>query len=260
MKIFAVSDIHSFFTIFHDELKKKGFEENNPNHLLIICGDCFDRGRETVELLEYLNKLDNKVIVKGNHESLIEEVWRRGGCRGHDLNNGTMTTIQDVFYKYSNIEPYEPIKVSEKILKPFIDKMVPYFETRNYVFVHGWIPMKYDTSKPFAEYSDPTLFDENWRDGDWEQAAWFNGIKQANSGIIIPDKTIVCGHWHCSWGWHLKSIKTDHWISQFDDNARWDPYVADGIIAIDRCTAHTNECNVLVLEDELLDESICTNS
>ena len=41
-------------------------------------------------------------------------------------------------------------------------------------------------------------------------------------------------------------------ISEFDDNVVWDPYYNEGIIAIDRCTVHTGEVNVLVLEDELL--------
>ncbi len=140
MKLFCVSDLHSFFTPFKKALDEKGFEPNNPDHLLVVCGDIFDRGRESVEMLKYLDSLTNVVLVRGNHEDLLEEVWRRGYCLSHDHSNGTMRTVHDIFFKNSNIEPYEPVRVSEKVLRPFLDKMVNYFETKNYIFVHGWIP------------------------------------------------------------------------------------------------------------------------
>lgn len=249
MKIFAVSDIHSFFTPLKEALDEKGFEANNPEHLLVVCGDVFDRGHESKQVYKYMNSLTNVVLVKGNHESLMEEVFARGYCRRHDINNGTLNTIVDLC---GDSDVY-PVDEAEKILTPFFSKFVDYFETKNYIFVHGWIPMKYDATKEFADYGEPTLFDPNWREGDWEMARWFNGIKKAHNGIIVPGKTIVCGHWHCSYGHMLKSIKTDRWISEFEKDATWEPYIAEGIIAIDRCTAHTNEVNVLVLEDELLE-------
>jgi hypothetical protein len=53
----------------------------------------------------------------------------------------------------------------------------------------------------------------------------------------------------------LDSIKTENWITEFGYDAIWEPYIAEGIIAIDRCTAHTGKVNVVVLEDELLDKA-----
>jgi hypothetical protein len=53
----------------------------------------------------------------------------------------------------------------------------------------------------------------------------------------------------------MESLKTDSWITEFEDDAIWEPYYAEGIIAIDRCTAYTGEVNVIVLEDELLGTS-----
>jgi predicted phosphodiesterase len=253
MKIFAVSDIHSFFTPLKKALDEKGFEPNNPNHMLVCCGDCFDRGPESKEVLNFLSSLTNVVLVKGNHEVLMEKIWQRGYCRQHDLSNGTLRTIEDLCYTEANKELHDAIKLSEELLKPFFAKMVDYFETKNFVFVHGWIPMKYDITKEYAEYGEPTLFDENWREGDWEMARWFNGIRKARNGIIVPGKTTVCGHWHCSYGHMMESISTDNWITEFEDDAIWEPYRAEGIIAIDRCTAHTGEVNVIILEDDLLD-------
>jgi hypothetical protein len=43
-------------------------------------------------------------------------------------------------------------------------------------------------------------------------------------------------------------------ISEFEDDAIWEPFIHDNIIGIDRCTAYTGEVNVLVLEDEFLED------
>lgn len=42
-KYFVASDIHSFYTPFIKELNKTGFDLNNEEHILIICGDLFDK-------------------------------------------------------------------------------------------------------------------------------------------------------------------------------------------------------------------------
>jgi len=38
-KYFVASDTHSFYTPFIKELNKTGFDLNNEEHILIICGD-----------------------------------------------------------------------------------------------------------------------------------------------------------------------------------------------------------------------------
>lgn len=252
MKIFACSDIHSYFTPFKKALDEKGFEPGNPEHLLVVCGDVFDRGPESREVFEFLNNLTNVILVKGNHEDLMEAIWERGYCIARDQSNGTLRTIVDMFSSSEDEEVFDIIYKSKEVLEPFFAKMVDYFETKNYVFVHGWLPMKYDMTKKFAEYGDPTLFDPNWREGDWEHARWFNGMRQALKGVVVPDKITICGHWHCSYGHMRKSLDTENWLTEFEEDAIWEPFEAEGIIAIDRCTAHTGEVNVIVLEDELL--------
>ena len=51
------SDIHSFYTPFIKELNKTGFDLNNEEHILIICGDLFDRGSESLKLYEFIKSL-----------------------------------------------------------------------------------------------------------------------------------------------------------------------------------------------------------
>ena len=47
MKYFAISDMHSFYSIAKKSLDEAGFDPDNENHTLVVCGDIFDRGDET---------------------------------------------------------------------------------------------------------------------------------------------------------------------------------------------------------------------
>ena len=60
-----------------------------------------------------------------------------------------------------------------------------------------------------------------------------------------PEKNIVCGHWHTSYG-HSTYEKRG---SEFGEDADFSPYIAPGIIAIDACTAHTGMVNCVVISD-----------
>ena len=78
-----------------------------------------------------------------------------------------------------------------------------------------------------------------------EDARWINGMDAADSGSTEEGKTIVCGHWHCSYGHSVLEGKG----SEFGSDADFSPYYAPGIIAIDACTAHSGRVNVVVLEE-----------
>lgn len=63
--------------------------------------------------------------------------------------------------------------------------------------------------------------------------------------IKEPGKTIVCGHWHASFGHSVYAKR----CSEFMSDAIFNPYVSEGIIAIDACTAHSGFVNCIVIED-----------
>ena len=57
-KYFLFSDIHGRnLTELKDKLFEVGFDENNPNHILVSLGDLFDRGNDSYNLLKYINML-----------------------------------------------------------------------------------------------------------------------------------------------------------------------------------------------------------
>ena len=256
MKIFAVSDIHGYFDEFKKALDDAGFDENNPKHYIVVCGDVFDRGPQPVEVMRYLNLHDRVILVRGNHEDLLEECCDRGYALSHDYSNGTFDTIC-AFGDASGGRTFDEC-CARTIARTniFLSKMVNFFETKNYIFVHGWIPLKPNDCFPMYYSKNRSFeFDPDWRnanDVEWEAARWINGIKAALNGFIEPNKIIICGHWHCSFGHHLKSLSTDHWISEFEEDACFEPFYDNGIIAIDACTAHSGKVNVIVLEDDFI--------
>jgi serine/threonine protein phosphatase 1 len=249
MKLFVTSDIHSFYEPFIKALNEAGFDPNNEEHWLIVCGDCFDRGPDSVKLLHFLMQLERKVLVKGNHDILFEALCDRGMPYQHDKSNGTLRTVQDLGGSPLPSEFTNSCITAWNKTAAYRDLLVNYFETEKYIFVHSWIPVN---PKGFDTYT----FREDWRNAsnkDWEEVMWTNPFWRAQDKLNETGKTIVFGHWHCSLG-HLCDSKGE--LSEFGKDAKWDPYINEeqGIIGVDRCTAHTGEVNVLVLEDNFLDD------
>ena len=60
-KLFCMSDLHSFYTPMKKALDEAGFDPNNEDHWLIVCGDAFDRGPDSCKMYDFLMKLERKV-------------------------------------------------------------------------------------------------------------------------------------------------------------------------------------------------------
>lgn len=249
-KLFVVSDVHGFYNEMREALDDAGFDPKNENHWLVGCGDYFDRGSQPLEVMKYLMGLPRKILVRGNHEDLLEQCCERGEAFAHDYSNGTYQTICELGdlglgYAFTDCCDRALARTHR-----FLNIMVNYFETKNYIFVHSFVPVHCDDKFPpyyirNRKYSKM----ENWREANqlkWEDARWGDPFELADKGLL-PEKTLVFGHWHCSKGWAKAEGR-----SQFDDDARFDPFYGDGFIAIDACTAHTGKVNCIVIEDEFL--------
>lgn len=254
-KYFVTSDIHSAYTPLKRALDDKGFDPNNEDHWLVVCGDVFDRGDESLEVFRFLMSLERKILVKGNHDILLEECCMRAFPEWHDISNGTKTTIDNIGGASSGRSFDECCQITWNKLARYRELLVNYFETQNYIFVHSWIPIK-KKSRPHPADKWITLFDkeymEDWRsanDVEWEEAMWGNPFTRWEQNLNKTGKTIVFGHWHCSAGHKMLG----HCVDEFNDTI-WEPCYANGIIGIDRCVAHTGELNVIVLEDEFLED------
>ena len=95
-KYFIVSDIHSFYTPLITALEKNGFDMNNPEHILVVLGDVFDRGYQSLEVYAFLTialSEDRVILVRGNHELLYLDLLRKKFPDSYDFSNGTVRTF-----------------------------------------------------------------------------------------------------------------------------------------------------------------------
>ena len=265
MKYYVVSDIHGFYSQLVKALTKAGFFDETEPHKLIVCGDMMDRGTEAVKMQEFMLKLleeDKLIFVRGNHEDLLISMLgdlrksRFGFYFGtsHHVSNGTWSTalqltgVKDDDATESYEDFIKKVKATD-FYKKLIPASVDYYETPNYIFVHGWIPCFTNKMPDWHTRGRSYAYNPRWRDAskeEWNTARWFNGMQVAEEHHIIePSKKIVCGHWHASFG-HCAYEKK---CTEFGESADFTPYYGNGVIAIDGCTAYTNEVNCLVIED-----------
>ena len=281
MKYFIVSDIHSFCSELKSALWKAGFNKRNKDHTLIVCGDAFDRGSETVELYKFLTSIPKKrcILIKGNHELLYEELLEKSFPESYDFSNHTVDT-------FCQIAGYDPEILTPKYWRKFDDvpherirqawqeiltevKRSPitawlqsnrwkyWHEVGNYIFVHSFIPLKnLDHMPAYYTYNRKFGYFKDWRETatnfELEDATWGCPYQQYIDGYFKEEaangKILVCGHW----------VVTD--FRQHINN-RWSEdtsiYKFENIIGLDcgvwkyRDTkAYYHPQNVLVIDDK----------
>lgn len=285
MKYFCCSDIHSFGQILKRDLATAGFDVANPEHVLIVCGDIFDRGPDTLEVYDFLISLpaERRVLVRGNHEALFMDLLDKNFPGKHDFSNGTVRTFCHIagvpeekvsvsywikrFNKHDFSLNYEFAtakarewwqKVRDAVQESDIAKFVSdlsnwvnYFELPNYVFVHSFVPTKindaYSDNLILASIiGDTGSYDPNWRSAmNWR---W-------------EDAT-----WGCPWkqfkqGGFIedKTLVVGHWhTSGFFEGLETDLpedykncpiYNNNGLVGLDACTVITNHINVFIIEN-----------
>lgn len=249
MKYYVAADVHGFTALLLDTLERAGYFRDPEPHRLLLLGDCFDRGEEAEEMQRFLLELldrDELILVRGNHEDLFVDLVTvdRGLPVRHHVSNGTYgTALQLTGFSAVDARRYNRDFAAAARQTPYYQRIIPsavdWFETGRYVFVHGWIPC-FETGEGYE-------YDPDWRSADvarWRDARWIHGMEAART-CREEGKTILCGHWHCSYG-HAVLEKSG---PEFGPGADFSPYRAPGIIALDACTAYSGRINVVAMED-----------
>jgi len=283
MKYFVVSDIHSFATELKQALNMAGFKKSNKDHCLIVVGDVFDRGDETIELYNFLSSIPKKrcILIRGNHEFLFRDLLRKSYPDSHDFSNHTVDTMcqiacRDIGDLYCGDVSWKEITDYVKSTKIWTwlnsKQWVNYFELGPYIFTHSFIPVKL---KP--EYKQAALiygiwqlsgkafeYWPDWRnaiDYEWEDATWGDPIDYYKAGLFKEEskkgKILVVGHWHVSDFWkRIANIKSY-------DQPITDIYYSQDFIGLDcgvfrePIGGYYHPQNVLVIDDK--DFSACYN-
>ena len=240
LKYFVVSDIHGQFDKFITAITEVGFEQNNPNHKLIICGDLFDRGVQNLKLYQYIKTLleedlDNLIVLKGNHELFFNHIieGKKDSITFNIQYNGfgkTLSSFTDLDYSsiIQNLDNLkEIINNKHPKLLDWISHLPFYYETKNHVFTHAGI-----------DYQIDDWHDTNWPSQVWTDLTRYQHVNLKKYGF---HKKIVMGHFYTS---RLTGIDKNDIYFHSDDQKI---FIDGGVAMGDR-----GQINVLVIEDEAL--------
>lgn len=283
-KYFVTSDIHGFYDEFISALKKAKFDIKNSNHILIVCGDIFDRGKKPLDVYNFLKSLpkERRILIRGNHEFLLRNLVNSRSFTSVDIHNGTLETLACIakkkpFLEYKATDYFDdvlsdtPIEQSDyfnslysndkvrEILNWISEDWVNYYELTNYIFVHSWIPKKsnaFSKEVMFGRACVETKYDKDWRERPleyWEEATWGCPWKDYLRGLNKTGKVIVCGHWHTSDFWN-NLVYTNDKDKQLDIYEHNPIFRKEGInlIGLDACTAVTRGVNILTISESEL--------
>ncbi len=222
-KYFIFTDLHNFFTIFKERIKECGFDENNKNHFLVICGDAFNKGKEAKEMYYYLKKVEKKLIyIKGNHEEALIKALEEKHLNKFIIEHSILDTICQLsdMTKEEAMENFQ--KACEKVYEiGFFDflnrKLIDIFELGDFIFVHGYLA----------------------KDGNYDKARWLCGYKYFLEETEKLNKICVFGHMR-----HEVFQTIDDNKPIFLENKN-----GDKAICLDAYTALCKKMNVLIINN-----------
>lgn len=240
-RLFAVSDIHGHYKVLVRALHAAGFDENDPNHIFLSCGDLFDRGRENRKVYDYIRSLKRKILVRGNHDERLVRILRERRVKPADHHNRTLITLRE-FFGENCIDADDNVhldgcEATIAELTQFVASMRDYYETEHYVFVHGWIPTVIRDDLPCVA--------PDWRNADdeaWYEARWSPWPKMYAAQAVLAGKTIVCGHRCTRYATIFDPARAE------DDDSM---FRAEGIAVLDAGTIESKKINVLVIDGEV---------
>ena len=152
MKFFVTSDIHGDFMALLSGLDNAGYDLSNKNHQLIICGDLFGRAQvdpdDCIQIYKYVTSPNHKnppIVLHGNHEDIILGIFRRNQVTYNDIYNGEHKTIASFARMDETAGAYDPaalqaVRKNFPELENWLKSLPYYFETKRYIFTHGWLP------------------------------------------------------------------------------------------------------------------------
>lgn len=259
MKYFVTSDIHSHFKELKKALEKLGYDASNDSHMLVVCGDIFDRGDEPLEVYNFLRSIpsNNRILIKGNHDYLFLKLFEKDKYTDNDIDDGTVYTMYKLAGKDKN-DNFLDVKKSPIIIDIVnwmkSDEWISYYEAGKYIFTHSFIPLRF--KKTCFNFDDPDIYhdleyDPNWRSIDdeflLERCAFDSAWRKVDAGLFDEEaklgKILVCGHTHS----YEFFAGLDH--KEYDDGAfEYGIYNNHSVINLDSWVERSKLINVLVID------------
>lgn len=235
MKYFIVSDVHSNWEALMTPLKEAGYEEENPNHTLIVAGDLFDRGEDSLRIYQWIKKHPRVILIRGNHETLFRHLVRVQCPSYVDYPNGTMKTAYDLTAgTKQQTANFLESKILQEVAFWIQTTFVDYVEFDKYIIVHSSYPQVEDYHNASSK--------------EWDESTWVNPFITRRT--IKPEKTAIVGHWGVADAWSKKLHKNLDYenLSPEFQQIYVDPDI--NVIGLDNTTICTNRCLVYTIETD----------
>ena len=181
---YITSDIHGDFEKYKKLLDTINISDNDT---LYILGDVIDRGEYGIEILLDTMKKKNIILIKGNHELMMENVLKRK-IKNYEYeillflweSNGGEKT----FYDYKNLNFFLKIKLFNylKNLPLFLNIEV---NEKKYHLVHGYPAL-------FSEKTYNFLNKNKIKPISYEESIVWKRVEKED--IFFMDKTVIFGH------------------------------------------------------------------
>jgi serine/threonine protein phosphatase 1 len=140
-KIFTIGDIHGCLSQLQMLIKSLAIDRQCDT--LVFIGDYIDRGSSIKEVVDYViglrKEIRNVVCLMGNHEQMFLNYFSGIDEKMFLYNGGKATLLSYGISESSIPQNRKAIIPPDHLL--FLQSLLPYYETKDYIFVHaGLIP------------------------------------------------------------------------------------------------------------------------
>lgn len=217
MKYFILGDIHGDYQAMINALEKVKYQFDNKNHQIICLGDYFGRAENEIgdskKVFEYLTQvkhINKPICLKGNHELILENIFKNGYLDYLDYCNGEHKTIASfAMDKFKDYDMYSSAAVcyAGNQLNDWIKSLSVCCEDDKFICTHGWLPHVDNLAQATVD--------------EWKDAMWSNTVEEVEDYFKnYPNgygKTIIVGHWTSKdfggeYGKNYHIIDKDIWI------------------------------------------------
>ena len=170
--IYVISDIHGAYDLFIKLLEKIKFTENDR---MIIVGDIFDKGKDSIKLLKFIRKYKNFQFIIGNHEYEFLKYYHNIMKQTEDNFNEeeVLANINKYFEKESCLLNWDDID--------WLESCPYYYEADDFICVHAGV--KLDENNQIIDLPDNEV----------EFFVYDRHLKDPNV-VINNSKCVLYGH------------------------------------------------------------------
>lgn len=154
---YVISDIHGYYDLFIKLLEKINFSQNDK---MIIVGDIFDKGPDSIKLLKFIRQYDNFLFVIGNHEYEFLKYY-------HNIMKDTEDNFdeEEVLKRINDYFKDEELKLDWEDLD-WLENCPFYYETDDYTCVHAGIKLneKNEIISPEQNEVEYLVYDRHFKE------------------------------------------------------------------------------------------------